>query len=232
MTRPDGLPDQYWDEAKGVQFEPLIQQFNELTAVKAERDLAAAKRPAKPDDYKAELGADFKIPDELKTLKFEVEGADGKRQQVELGAMPLAQLVDQSDPRIAALRGLAHESGWDQDTYSKVLGLGILHELQEAQKLNAFTAEQIAKLGANGPARIDALQGWFKAMMPGKAGESIYQRAMMYASSDEIAALENFVKKYSSQGGAGFDQRHREQRPAKPETIEGRWYPEQQRKAS
>ena len=155
--------------------------YDELAAFKAGLEVKRATLPAKADDYKAELPADFKAPDGI-TYQFNA-----------------------NDPLLAQARSIMHDidqgriSG--QDAFSKLLGLYAGGQVASQQQIQTARNAEIAKLGAAGPARIDALTTFFRGYLGEADGNAVMARAFTAA---DVQRLEKLVSKISGQGGAAF----------------------------
>jgi hypothetical protein len=191
-VRPTELSDKsfdaYFDPQKGVKYDVLAKDFSDLRAHKAADDLRRAAVPAKADEYKLALPQTFELP----------KGKDGK---------PVAYQFDEKDPRLAPARAFAHKVGLDQAGFSELLSIHAQYEIGEAQMIQSAKDAEIAKLGANGPARVDAVSRFMHARLGTDRGQALMDRMVL---AGDIEALEDLVKLYSTQGGAGMDQRHRE----------------------
>lgn len=180
--------DAYFDPAKGVNYSALAKDINDFRADKAARDLKTAGVPAKPDDYKLALPQTFEMP----------KGEDGK---------PIPFQFDESDPRLAPVRAFAHKAGLDQSGFSELLAIHAQYELGEMQQISAARKAEVDKLGANGPARIDAATRFLTSKLGDKRGQALMERMVL---AEDIEALEDLVKQFSSQGGGSYSQSHRE----------------------
>jgi hypothetical protein len=169
----------------------LPQTFADPTAFRADYDRLVAFEtgdkvrrstlPPSPNDYKAELPADFKVPDGMK-YEFKPD-----------------------DPLLYQARQLFHDidqgkiSG--QDAFSKALGLFAAGQVSSAQQIQNGQNAEIAKLGANGPTRVAALRTFWRAYLGEAAGERRFAR--VWTAQDVIDA-EMEVSKITSQGAALF----------------------------
>ena len=188
-VRPDWVPESFWlkdkNEVDGVN---LRKSFDELSAFRAAEDTKRLSRPQKPEDYKSELPTDFKLP----------AGVDYK--------------LDDADPLIGQYRSLAIEAGLDQATFSKGLGLIAAIRVGEATQIKTARDAEIAKLGPNASARVDAVTTWAKAMVGDEAAGALSQ---MLVTSRHVEAFEGLIKRFTSQGAGSFSQQHRENAPTK-----------------
>jgi hypothetical protein len=137
--------------------------------------------PTKPDDYKTEFSPDFKIPD---GIKYEFNA---------------------NDPLLAQARSVMHDidqgkiSG--QQAFSKLLELYAGGQVSTQQQIQTARNAEIQKLGAAGPARIDALTTFFRAYLGEAAGNRRMQRIW---NAQDVQDAEMEVSKITSQGGAPF----------------------------
>jgi hypothetical protein len=148
----------------------------------AQDDLKKLTLPASPDQYKAELPADLKLPGGVE-YKF-----------------------DQSNPSLVAARNWAHAKGLSQDEFSQVLGIYASHEAQQNAVLAERSRAEIAKAGVNAPQRVDAVTKWIIGEM-GEA-DSMPIRATIVTDA-HLRFYERIMQKISSQGTASFSQSHR-----------------------
>ena len=169
----------------------MPQTFADPTAFRADYDRLAAFEagdrvrrstlPPSPNDYKAELPADFKVPDGI-SYEFKAD-----------------------DPLLYQARQLFHDidqgkiSG--QNAFSRALGLFAAGQVSSAQQIQNGQNAEIAKLGANGPTRVAALRTFWRAYLGEAAGERRFAR--VWTAQDVIDA-EMEVSKITSQGAALF----------------------------
>jgi hypothetical protein len=155
--------------------------YDQLAAFKAGLDVRRSTLPAKPDDYKAELPADFKVPD---GVKFEFNG---------------------NDPLLHQARAVMHDidqgkiSG--QEAFGKLLALYAGGQVASQQQINTARNTEIQKLGSTGPARVDALTTFFRAYLGEAAGN---RRIARIFTAQDVQDAEMEVSKITSQGGVTF----------------------------
>src|SRR6516164_9790986 len=142
-ARPDWLPQTFADPTA------FRASYDELAAFKASQDVRRSTLPPSPNDYKAELPADFKIPD---GIKYEFNNAD---------------------PLLAQAQAVAHEAGLSQDQFSKLLAIYAGGQVASQQQIATARNAEVAKLGAAGPARIDALTTFFRAYLGDADGNAV-----------------------------------------------------------
>lgn len=190
-TRPEGIPDSYWDaEKNSLKVDPValandLKERDELKTFKAAEDVKAASRPQKADDYKLELPTDFKPP----------AGVEYK--------------LDAANPALGQLRAVAHKYGMTQDAVSELLGVYAGNEVGTQQSIATAKAAEIAKLGATAPARVDNVINWFTGMDSSADKGDAKALAGMLVTARQVEAFERIINKVTTQGTAGFSQSHR-----------------------
>lgn len=191
QTRPEGIPDSYWDaEKKTLKVDPValakdLKERDELKTFKAAEDVKVLSRPQKADDYKLDLPADFKPP----------AGVEFK--------------LDPTNPALGQLKAVALKHGLTQAAVSELLGLYAGNEVStEAAIATARTAE-IAKLGSTSGARVDAVIQWFTGMDASADKGDAKALAGMLVTARQVEAFERIIGKVTSQGTASFSQQHR-----------------------
>lgn len=110
---------------------------------------------------------------------------------------------NEANPALAEFRKFANETGMSQEQFSKSLGFFAAAEVSDQQTINQAHAAEVAKLGANGPARTTAAHTWLDAM-----GYGTIKQVMVTA--DLTQTVEKMMRDFSSQGVARFSQQHRE----------------------
>jgi hypothetical protein len=190
-SRPEGIPDSYWDADKNsLKVDPAalakdLKERDELKTFKAAEDVKAASRPQKPDDYKLDLPADFKPP----------AGVEYK--------------LDTNNPALAQLRAVAHKHGMTQDAVSELLGVYAGNEVGTQAAIATARAAEIAKLGATAPARVDSVINWLTGMDASPDKGDAKALAGMLVTARHVEAFERIINKLTTQGTAGFSQQHR-----------------------
>lgn len=198
-TRPDWLPESYFDPATGIKPE-FGQHYAEIaTAHKTFTETQAALAARKPEDIKFEM----KLPDGVKV-------PDG----VELKINP-------DDPRIPVLRDLALKNNWTQDQVDALVAL----DAQQVIASHAAEATRLAaekqKLGANADDRIKATASWIKSL-PGISADELAEVQILTATASGVSLVEKLMAKANGAvPGAGG---HEPQTPSTPATVEQRWY--------
>jgi hypothetical protein len=145
-----------------------MTDFNNLTALKAEQDLRIAQRPKEPTGYQPVLPQDFKLPEGVD--KFEIDAAD---------------------PNLKEAREFAFENNFSQEKFSKLMGIYAKATTASETQIAEAKKAEIAKLGENGTARIDAITTWLKAKGAGGLADVLF-------TADIVGAMEKLM-----QAGAG-----------------------------
>lgn len=192
-TKPDGLPDSFWDKDKGaIKGGDLKKHFEESAKFKADVEAARGAIPATADDYKAELPKDFKLPDGMPEL-------------------PPGMEFNQSDPRLIALRKIAHERGFSQETFSALLETEALN----VSSLIAKFKERDAALGENAAGRLSELGTWLNASFD---KDTVTDIGSAFVFPRVVKAFESMKKALTSQGVGNFNAGGRES----PEANDGK----------
>jgi hypothetical protein len=192
VTRPEGLPDSYWDATTNslkVTPEDLIKDLKErddLKAFKAADDVRRLAIPQTAEAYKVELPSDFKAPVGIE-FKF-----------------------DANDPVLASARVQAHAMGASQDDFSKMLGLYAAAKVGEEAQIATARTREIEKLGSTAPARVDAVTNWLAGIDSSPDKGDAKALAGMLVTARHVEAFERIINRFSSQGVSSFSQKHRD----------------------
>jgi hypothetical protein len=154
------------------------QEVLDAVAAKAAQDSRRASLPA-PDAYKFELPADFKLPGDVK-ITFDPKD-------------PI------TGPVLRSAAEWAHKRGMDQQAFSEMLSLHAATQADSANKIIEAKKAEITKLGPAGPARIDALNLFFK-------GYGVPKLAGTLWTADIVDSFERLVARVTSGGAASFGQ--------------------------
>jgi hypothetical protein len=160
-------------------------ELQEYMQSKAAAELKMASLPQSPADYKADLPPDFQMPAGISDFKF-----------------------DTTDPLFTSAQAWAHARQIDQGTFSEMVGLYASAKATEAAQLNAAHADQVAKMGANGPMRVSALDQWFRGVIGDDRIAA--QMKSMLVTADLVKGMERIQARMTTQGAAPFSQAHRE----------------------
>jgi hypothetical protein len=165
-------------------FETTESEFSAMMERQALDDLRKATVPPSPADYKLTLPESLKLP------------GDGKYQFDEAG----------NKASFDAARAWAHNRGMSQTEFSEMMGLYASHTANTEAMLTERSRQEIAKVGINGPQRVDAVGKWITGMVGEADAKPI--RATIVTDA-HVRFYEAIMNKLTSQGGASFSQSHR-----------------------
>jgi hypothetical protein len=170
------------DKVRIGEMEVTEAELQEFFQSKGEAELRKASLPATPGAYEAKLPDNFEMP----------AGVEFK--------------INESDPLLINARAWAHAKGFDQATFSEMVGIYATAKANETAQLSAAHAAEVAKMGANGTQRVTALETWLRGVVGDKLAGPM--RSMM-VTADIVKGMETLQGKFSSQGAAPFSQAHR-----------------------
>lgn len=200
--RPDGLADRFWDEATGPRYGELIAEFNSLAG--EQQKLAEAFKDFPKDAAKA--GDFYKLPEAMLP-----EGV----------TLPDGTTFKPNDALLAAALPVLHKHRIALDAFHDLVRAFNAQEVARYQAAAADFVKDGEKLGANGPARRQAVAAGLKALAGDKAN-FIDAGAI---SSGAVEFFEAIIAKMSAQGGATPQKNGATPPPPAPEKpIEQRWY--------
>ncbi len=176
----------------------FARHYAEIATRVAAEDSRRLTLPAKPEDYKVELPKDFTPPVGVE-FKF-----------------------NEADPLLAQARTVAHELGIPQEGFQKLLGLYAGAQVATQAEIAAARNAEIAKLGATGPARVDAVTRWAVGTLGEAEGRQFASR--LFTASD-VQIAEKLISRMT--GSGTFKPTGRE-----PPQAPGRLPPEQVAKMS
>jgi hypothetical protein len=178
VDRPADLPENFWDpEAKAPKWGELKTTLEEAAALKAEKEAAANKPAPKPEDYKVALSE--------KAVK-ELFGGE-------------APELDPEAPIVKALPDWAAKNGVSQEALSELTDLYAGYMAGESKAIDETLKAEIAKLGANGPQRVNAIKTWIDANTTKERADAL-TFALGRSSSGALEAIEDLIKKASGLG--------------------------------
>lgn len=162
-TRPEGIPDEFWDDATGLKAGDLAVAYRDLAAANTAR---LADVPAADASYDLALPADFKVPD-----GFAVE-------------------IKADDPLWADVAEIGKAEGITKAAHAKLVGAFAKYQIasQEAD-VSAFVAEK-TKLGANADVRIKAAETYLGANLRADEAEALGGALISEAG---VRALERLI---------------------------------------
>lgn len=176
-SRPDYLPEAFWDGAKG---EPKGAEFKDhlgaLEKFKAEIEMKRGAVPQKPEAYK------LVSPDDVK--------------------LPAGYEPNEKDPKFIGLQKIAHEEGWSQETVNRIVKLEAESLVSFDAKVKTDILARDKALGENGAARVAALSKFIDSNWPDPK-EATQIKATMWTPAI-VKHFELFQKMLSSQGAHSF----------------------------
>lgn len=182
-TRPEYVPEQFWDATTN---KVKDKEFGEHITQVATRDAAEQVRrlslPQKAEDYKIGTTPNFKPPPGIEFT------------------------VNEADPLWSQARAWAQKSGLSQDQFAEAVDLFAGAKVADAATIKAAKAAEIGKLGAAGTARVTALETFLTGMV---GEQDAKQLGGMLVTAGIVQAFEKLVTKFASQGSAAFSQAHR-----------------------
>ena len=144
-TKPDGLPDEFWDTAAGsVRLDQLIPKFKDLTDAHAAHEAARAGLPADAEGYDLALPEGFEAPEGF--------------------AMDFS-----SDSRVPEIKALAHKHGLAPDAVKDLMGIYAKAEMEAF----GFASEQKNLLGKNADTRLADLRVALNAALPAEQASAL-----------------------------------------------------------
>lgn len=194
-SRPDWLPETYWDGAgnapKSADIAAALKEAEEFRA-------ARAAVPETADKYSLDLPKDFKLPE-----GFEVKA---------------------DDPRIGMLREAAKEAGLDQTKFTQMFAKLAQADAaaQKAQQdlIAQGKAARDEALGPQAAQRIEALHSSFDAMFDADTSKQLKDTLIL---PKQIEAMEKLVVAVKNGGVPGFNGKGRDapRTDGKPEGWDG-----------
>lgn len=175
-VRPEGLPDDLWEDGKGVKVGDL---WSKARDTEAERDALKAAVGEKPADAN---GYDFALPDDFKAPEgFKVE-------------------LDPKDPSLVAAREAAFAAGMTAPAWKAALGV-FANQQVAAQRaaVETYVAEK-TKLGDNAGARMTAVEQWLGANLPTDEAQAL---ARMTSTAAGVKAVERIMAMRGPAAGPG-----------------------------
>lgn len=160
-----------------------------MTAFKAADDSRRLTLPQRPEDYKLELSKNFKPPQGIEFVP------------------------DDKDPILPQAREFAKKHGLSQEAFSELVDLHAAGQIGSKQGIENAKAAEVQRLGANGTARMTAINT-FVAAIPhvSEAEAKVFESFML--SADQAVVMEKIMAHFRNQGGGTFTHSGREAPPA------------------
>ena len=173
------------------QAEFTAKELNDIVARDAAEQSRRLNVPADPSGYKIQLPADFRSP-----------------------AGMIVDVANENDPRYAAsyqmARQWAKSENLSQESFSKLLGLHASIVATEQAGIHAIAKAEAESLGANGPARMNAIGQFLRA----NYGDAKARPVMVsMATRAQVEIFEDLIGRLSKQGSASFNGLGRDPEP-------------------
>ncbi|WGM47655.1 hypothetical protein KOAAANKH_02537 [Brevundimonas sp. NIBR10] len=167
-VRPEGLPDEFWDDATGLKAGDLAVAYRDM---KAANEARLADVPAADASYDLALPADFVVPE-----GFAVE-------------------IKADDPLWADFQSIAKDAGLPKGDFGKFVGAFAKYQIaaQEAD-VATYVAEK-TKLGTNADVRIKAAETYLGANLKADEAQALGGALISEAG---VRALERLIALKSS----------------------------------
>lgn len=202
-ARPDYVPETFWDPATNSVKPEFTTHYTELTTAKAALDARIAARPEKPEAYELKFPEGFtpELP-----IKF-----------------------DETDPRLAPLRTMAHQLNLSQAEFGELLKIEASRTIAETKAYNEAVAAETKKLGANGTARVTAIKTWLTGALGPEAANDLLGNdntgGLVVFSEAAINHLEKLQLAMSTGGASTYTNGGRTTPAAPPKRREDILYP-------
>lgn len=187
LTRPDWAPEAAWDKDKGFNLEAFGKHWTDTVAPVLTAHAAEQVRrnglPQNADAYEVKNSAAFKVP----------EGSDFK--------------LDSDNPMWSQAKAWAHKNGLSNEAFAEAIDIVAGRDLFTQQQVTNARKGEIDKLGTTGPARIDAIETFYKGLL-GNDKEAKAVMSRVFTAAD-VQLHEKLISKFTTQGAAGFTQQHR-----------------------
>lgn len=168
-SMPDGLPENFWDAENGqVKVEDLVGSYKELSTFKSEAEAKYANRPESADKY------ELRVPEGIEGLPadFSLEGA-------------------KDSPLLKAVQETVFNAGGSQQEFDNIVKAYLQDELSaQAAEQEQFKTE-LASLGQNADARIEAVNTYLSANLPEDKARALSENI---SSAKALEALEDLIK--------------------------------------
>jgi hypothetical protein len=155
------------------------QELRDLLAHKSAEDSRRLTAPTKVEDFRLELPSDLKMP----------QGVDFR--------------IDPNNPAVEPARAFALRNNLSQQQFSEMLGVYAASQANEMVAFNTAKAAEVAKLGDAANARVDAVRGWLRSMVP-EHFDGLARVLEMAPSAATVKGLEALMHRYVTQGSGGF----------------------------
>lgn len=162
-VRPEGIPDEFWDDATGLKTGDLAAAYRDMVAKDAER---TADVPGEADAYDLALPEGFDLPEGI---------------EIEIKA---------DDPLWSEFQAIGKEQGVTKSGFQKFVGAFAKYQVAAQQAdVNDYVAQKTA-LGTNADVRIKAASDWMGANLTKSEADALGGALI---SAEGVKALERII---------------------------------------
>lgn len=165
LIRPEGLDDEFWDDAKGLKGADMFAALREARAKIAEAEAAKGDIPENADGYEVKVSDEVKLPD---GFKLDIEA---------------------DSPFAAEIKAIAKDVGLTKAGFQKLLDAEAKRQIAEQNAIVEEYATQKTELGDRADARVEATKNWVLANLPEKQANALLDNMSLAA----IPALEAII---------------------------------------
>jgi hypothetical protein len=122
---------------------------------------------------------------------------------------------------LGQVKQLAFELGLDQSSFSKLVAVYAGHQVAEQARFNAAKAAEIAKLGSNAAARVDAISTFLHAKLGDELARAL--TGSMY-TANAVKAYERLINVFVNGNVGGSPGAHRDGASSQPPRISDEEY--------
>jgi len=145
-VRPEGLPDEFWDDAKGLKGADLFAAYRDL---KTQTDTARADVPEAADGYELAVSDAVEVPE-----GFVID-------------------TDKDSPFFKEFAAAAHEAGMPKAAVQKMVDASARQQIAAQETVVTDYADQMSGLGDRAKERTEAAKNWVLANLPEKEANAL-----------------------------------------------------------
>lgn len=165
-VRPEGIPDEFWDDATGLKTGDLASAYRDLVAKVAKDAERTADVPGEADAYDLALPEGLDLPEGI-----EIE-------------------IKTDDPLWAEFQAIGKEQGVTKAGFQKFVGAFAKYQASAQQADIADYVAQKTALGANADTRIKAAADWMGANLTKSEADALGGALI---SAEGVKALERII---------------------------------------
>jgi hypothetical protein len=115
--------------------------------------------------------------------------------------------LDTDNPLWAQAKSWAHKNGLSQEAFAEAIDIVAGRDVISHQQVKTARDAEIGKLGTTGPARVDAIETFYKGLLGADAAKALMGRVFTAA---DVQLQEKIIAKFATQGHASFSTAGRE----------------------